>query len=282
MRSFQVVLLFLAFNPQLISQEITINGYTATELKEQCFIGFSSKSTLGVDLLEGEENLYGNSIGEYDLRIIQRDSVNFSCSYDFGNQITLPHYYPSNIDLKKDIRPNKDGINGFFEVINLTKNFNLIEVCDSQNKLSLHVESIHFVSNYCDTVSIYSDEEGLEDPFTHCIGIITAPELQETGVSNILIKFKDIVTSNVQQIDSNNDILIYPNPVIENITIRKLDSSKIYNYFIYNFSGEVISKGKIPRKMNSFQLKSPRVKGLYNLVLVDERGKILTSKFYKE
>jgi hypothetical protein len=94
--------------------------------------GYLDNATLGIDAQLGEVNIFNRPIQAYDMRVIQRDSMNFSCSatflYDFNSRVidTLEHYYATNFDSKINFRSNRDTsfLNRLFEVKFLTLNIN--------------------------------------------------------------------------------------------------------------------------------------------------------------
>ena len=57
--------------------------------------GFVQNSTLGEDVSLGEKNLFMTPVNGYEGRILQRDSINFSC----GSEFDIPDvYFPDSFD----------------------------------------------------------------------------------------------------------------------------------------------------------------------------------------
>ena len=94
------------------------------ERVDSVIFGFADNATLGVDALLGEVNIFNRPTPAYDMRVVQRDSTNFSCSTTFvydiqGNIVdTAKHYFPTNFDSKINFRSNRDTsfLNRLFEI----------------------------------------------------------------------------------------------------------------------------------------------------------------------
>lgn len=67
-------------------------------------IGQNDAATVGLDPSLGETNIYGTPYNPLDIRITQRDSINFNCLTLTGSA-SHPLYFTQNIDLKEDYRP---------------------------------------------------------------------------------------------------------------------------------------------------------------------------------
>lgn len=69
-------------------------------------IGQDDSATLGVDANLGEVDIYGTPLNPLDIRIIQRDSIQYNCLREsHWSGMEPPIYFSQNIDMKKDFRP---------------------------------------------------------------------------------------------------------------------------------------------------------------------------------
>jgi len=85
-----------------------------------------------------------------------------------------------------------------------------------------------------------------------------------------------VPTNIVEQ--ANNNIIVYPNPVTDNIFLQTSKSIKGSEYSIINFLGETIQSGKLfENKIPVNNLDS----GIYYLILLNERLELLPKKIIK-
>lgn len=69
--------------------------------------GFRSNATIGVDPSLGEKNIYGQSYGDPDIRVIQRTDKTQGNYWLYSNYNNLGvESFPENLDLKRDYRLN--------------------------------------------------------------------------------------------------------------------------------------------------------------------------------
>lgn len=82
----------------------------------------------------------------------------------------------------------------------------------------------------------------------------------------------------VKEIESNN-IEVYPNPAVNEITIQSIDT-KLKSVVIYDINGRLIKQKTVQKNKDVINVKSFK-SGVYTLQFVTEKG-ILTKKFIKQ
>ena len=81
--AFFLLLSFLSFG-----QGLTIVATAENGKKDTVTFGYKSNASLGIDTALGEKNILGQPLSDVDVRVVQRDSLNFSCTYTFTRGYT--------------------------------------------------------------------------------------------------------------------------------------------------------------------------------------------------
>jgi hypothetical protein len=115
------------------AQGLTIIGTAENGKMDTVTFGYKTSATLGIDASLGETNIFGQPSKEVDMRVVQRDSLNFSCTDTFSSgfrEDTFKHFFPLKFDSKSNFRSRSDTsfINRIFEVKFLTKNIKKISI----------------------------------------------------------------------------------------------------------------------------------------------------------
>ena len=71
--------LFLLLSFLSFGQGLTIVATAENGKKDTVTFGYKSNASLGVDTALWEKNIFGQPLSEVDVRVVQRDSLNFSC-----------------------------------------------------------------------------------------------------------------------------------------------------------------------------------------------------------
>lgn len=92
------------------------------------------------------------------------------------------------------------------------------------------------------------------------------------------IDCQDLVEVNAQQVTSQGNMSIYPNPTKNTVTIN-VDESDLHNirYDIYDLNGRMLTQGNSINQNKTINISSFET-GIYLIKLVDENGKVISSK----
>lgn len=118
MKKLLLIILFSQCLYNTYAWEASITFYVEDNVgrRDSVTFGVIDNSTLDIDTVLGESNIFGVSFDSLDIRVIQRDSLNFNCIRTTHSAWpAAPNlYFPNNIDSKIDFRP----FNGFYSVNN--------------------------------------------------------------------------------------------------------------------------------------------------------------------
>jgi len=183
--------------------------------------GFNDNSTLGVDPLLDEKNIFGTPFDSLDIRIIQRDSSHFNCIREdhFISPAAPNLYFPDNIDTKTDFRPfgKFESPNNNFEIYIHARSYPIIIRTDFSGIDGFFLEdwsSIHLLNTYCnaiDTKSIFFN------PANDTLFILT-----DSTYTTLVVNFQHEVS--IRENEKTVHWTIFPNPTTQTIKISGLDS----------------------------------------------------------
>lgn len=91
----------------IIAQEVLVSFYfeDAVGRKDTVVVGLDNNATHNIDTVFNEIDIFGTPLDSFDVRVVQRDTLANSCVYNyFWNNINGIQFYPTNRDLKVDIR----------------------------------------------------------------------------------------------------------------------------------------------------------------------------------
>ncbi|MCB9283159.1 MAG: T9SS type A sorting domain-containing protein [Lewinellaceae bacterium] len=242
--------------------------------KDTVIFGSIYNSIIGIDAILGEENIFDAPYDSLDVRVIQRDSLNFNClkcCYSGSNASGPNLYFSENIDSKRDFRPflgSYSSVNTNFEIY--------IHAVDYPVVVTVEVDcgtgwdQIYLLDSNCDV----EDYQGLyngnasfilpDSSFTTLVGYLD----QETNVKGYLEK--------------EPSWYLFPNPVQGEINISGLAGGDM-SIGIVDSKGRVIKvQGITNGSINPIDVVS-LLPGVYFVWVVGEDGKtISTRKFVKE
>ena len=67
-----------------LAQGFKIVGVSNNSVRvDSVTFGFDNNATIGIDTQLGEVNIFNQPAKPFDMRVVQRDSTNFSCTYTF-------------------------------------------------------------------------------------------------------------------------------------------------------------------------------------------------------
>lgn len=261
---------------QAFSQNFSLKLFVedAVGRKDSVIFGVNDSSSLGMDSIFGELNIYQKPFDSLDIRVIQRDSVNFNC-LSYYDKI----YFPQNIDSKIDIRPlliwgGFGSVYNNFEIIVSATNYPVVVKADF-NGINYDYDdysAINLLNDSCEFLnsqSIYSSFS-LDD---------TLFLLMNNTMNTIVANLQFEVGINEQNSTVQN-LTLFPNPAQKSITIE-LENNSDFFYSIYNLFGKIICTDK---KANSHKTElniEHLPQGIY-LLKVLSGNQIFTAKFIKE
>ncbi len=162
--------------------------------------GFRSNATIGVDPSLGEVNIYGQTYGDPDIRLIQRTDVTQGNYWLYSNYGNLGvESFPQNLDLKKDYR------------LNSLLNHYVLSIKATNYPIKLKVVHYLFAMRipYCFYLNNNSESiEGIvHERMEQNDSIIAVFDIAE---NNRLIGFHPYFIDNIpNNSDFNNDFIIY-------------------------------------------------------------------------
>ncbi|MFH1050973.1 MAG: T9SS type A sorting domain-containing protein [bacterium] len=129
-----IIILLANAISQCYSYGSTSKVWIAHEDKvDSVLIGIDNNSTIGIDTLFGEKDIKDIPMDDFEIRVIQRDTVNYNCLIDPSNK--TPIYSPNNFDTKIDYRPDPNG--ELWEIFH-SINFNF-EIITKSNKVPCNI-----------------------------------------------------------------------------------------------------------------------------------------------
>ncbi len=266
------------------AQGVTIIGTADNGKMDTVTFGFKSTATIGIDRALGEANIFGQPTKEVDMRVVQRDSLNFSCSYTFSSGFrldTFRHFYPVTFDSKSNFRSRSDTsfTNRLFEVKFFSKNIKKISIYSWQEPNFPNLSAWEGPSFYLDTCLA---------EVTHNIALVNwGPSSSDpirlqglTYFAHLFITFKTGALTSVNNDKKDLNIRLFPNPVSDRLTIDNLGISQIQEVRLFDVLGrQVLSektgfKEKIDIDVLSLQ------QGTYFASLFDKENRLVLSKMF--
>lgn len=278
MKRIYLSLLFMLIVCKLNSQNSILRMYAVDAIgnTDTLIFGLMDNASIGVDTLLGESNLFSHPLGDLDIRIRQRDSLNFSCGkIESLNQYV---YWPENIDLKTDLRPYV-GFDGF-----------------QNNTFEIYIHALHYPLNIRvdqsgvgflrDEVLLLGVDKDCDSYFVDVIGEDQEYFLDETSVETprIFYSFESfdpqyyiVNTENLNEIETNQ-VLVYPNPFNRFLNVMLANAFEV---IVYSLAGKQLFKQQLKEQETKLDL-SFLMPGMYYLNFYNtERGIVQTRKIIK-
>lgn len=240
--------------------------------KDTIIFGVNDTSTLGVDTVWGEINIFGAPHDSLDVRIIQRDSANFNCirEYNYLSPPTANLYFPDNIDSKIDFRPFGEfkSVYNSFEIYISAVSYPLTILADFSEIQNSYLEgysSIHLLDSSCnatETKPIYYNS-AKDSLFI----------LPDSTYNTLVAHFEHEVSVNEKK--REDSFILYPNPFHDEIALEGINS--IENIKIISLRGEQVYEKQIKSTGPDISL-SFLPPGCYFIVITDSKSQ----KHYKK
>ncbi len=264
----KITLFFLLFSFSLSAQEFTIIAFNTDEKTDTITIGYRPNASLGIDNQFNEVNIFGQPVTQpVDIRVLQRDSANFSCAY-LNERSTQKIFFPTNFDSKINWRNRNDTtlLNRTFELKCLTSKIKKIKI-----KQNLGYPSLNIFERYID----YENGCGLRDTFVFFIiydNVIEFLTTNNSAFSNFIIVMNKRLLLDTQSPIKNASFKTYPNPFDTQLTIEIPENQVVSDLKLVDILGRIVFSKKMnpsdPVTLDLAHLK----KGSYFLTLYDNRG----------
>ncbi|OFX23450.1 MAG: hypothetical protein A2033_12010 [Bacteroidetes bacterium GWA2_31_9] len=246
------------------AQDFSIRLFATDNIgnKDTIEFGLFYNSTLGIDSIFNEQDIYLNSWNDLYMRVIQRDSIEHNClkEYHWLDNSDAPNiYYETNRDSKIDIRP----ISGSFGTINM--NFEILikslyppvfittDFSEMEWNFYAGYSALHLLDNSCNT---------LVTKLIYYSGQSDTIYVSYSNTTTLVAEFQHEVS--IEKL-VNEYISVYLDD--ENINI-KTDSP--VNTRLYNLLGKELLKTNISQiNINNFS------NGVYIIRISDENENIL-------
>ena len=269
---------------------ISINSHTQTMtvittltngLRDTLKFGFVQNGTLGEDIVLGEKNIFSTPINGYEGRILQRDSINFSCAMQYNESRV---YYPGNFDSKVNYRNLLDTSlqNRLFELWYTDNQTDSLEFrCDIPLKSFLLYGLLAPQDCFGDPPSPIGISEITDD---------TVRQIKEKlqpglGIKQfILITNPNItITALDEKAPTKNtmDIIVYPNPTFNSFSVLCSKPQELTEILVFDSIGQLIQHDNSIHNKNEIDLRQYS-EGLYLVTFVLRSGEHITKRIVKQ
>jgi hypothetical protein len=239
--------------------------------------GLKDSSTVGTDLQYGEANIFGTSMDTLDVRVVQRDSLNFNCIQVYPWSPSANLYFPNNIDSKVDYRPFSfilQSLNDNFEIQIKSEDYPVVITADF-NELTWHFlegwSSIHLLDSNCLSVEY--------QPMEHFLSFDTLFVLSDSTFNTLVAHFEHEL--GIETTDGQAALQIFPNPTDDLVSIKS-NLRNIQLVIVQNTLGQTVLTQRL--RQNTFNvslhLKSLPT-GIYHLTVGDDLGVFASKKLLK-
>lgn len=237
---------------------------------------YNPSSTLGIDSLLGEVNIYGIPYDSLDMRVIQRDTFSTSCLYGFYNPPAQnpPMFFPENIDSKIDFRPSGNFFtaNHNFELFLQAFDYPVVIKADFSELYPEHLfwSSISSLNQACEIIQEIVFESNIDTLF-----------IIEDNTVNTFLGHIRIHTATEELKNPKHQWKVFPNPAKNNLRVEDL-TFKSGNLEIIDLTGRILAH-YAPGNANSISLNIESLeKGIYFLRYSNQFGELVsTKKFLK-
>lgn len=269
------VILFIHYQA-IEAQSIQMHGARIPAFESDLVfeIGLHYESTYGIDTILGETDISDHPIAEYDVRVVQRDSLNFECLYADVEQ-TVRVYQSPTFESRVNLRPiDSDPEYRFFEIMVLnTGDWHsfVIHLDDYYWNLQKYLESVTLIYGGCNGIIEKFvipdiDELNLTD-FVLFPRHIFTDEL----LTNIIIKLRDNLPTSIKEDSGHSGIHVFPNPTHREINILSEGELKHYSISVIDIVGNVIFSGENHTSIDLSHYPA----GIYFLLFFSPGGKFI-------
>ncbi len=274
-----ILLSFLSFG-----QGFTIVATAENGKKDTVSFGFKSNASLGVDTALGEKDIFGQPLKEVDVRVVQRDSLNFSCTYTFLRRSadiidTFKHFFPIKFDSKANFRSRSDTsfINRLFEIRFFTKNVkNLVMTRWQDNNILPYTGKLDTFAFFIDSCLNAGPNllSALWNPNSSAPAVLTGSNY----FFNFTIVFPKRMLTSINDTKATSDIRIFPNPFTDRFIIDNIGNRQIQEVRLFDVLGRQVLVQKVDFSERIEVDVSHLQQGMYCLSLFDKENRLVSSK----
>lgn len=241
--------------------------------------GLKDSSTIGIDVQYDEANIFGTLSDTLDVRVIQRDSLNFNCITDnpFGGQWSNSLYFPDNIDSKIDLRPfafDVQSLNDNFEILISAQEYPVIVRADFDDLTWHWLEgwsSIHLLDSNCNPI--------VNESMGHWSSFDTLFTLIDSSYNTVIAHFEYEV--GIAMLSKGIDLKIFPNPTKGTISIKS-NVPNMQIVTVQNTLGQTVLRQQCEQKSSNISLNVQSLPtGIYFLTVGDYQGALASQKLLK-
>ena len=261
------------------AQVFTIIATTHEGEKDTVKFGFVQNATLGEDAALGEQNVFMTPVNGYESRVLQRDSIHYSCARDYYE---TPVYFPDNFDSKFNYRDPLDTSlqNRLFEIWHSALFPDSMEfICDIPFK-SFIAQGLVFPAD-CDHeppplvgLWVISDDTSRYVKF----------KVENIGFRQQVFVTKPGITTALKELenpDKDLDVYIYPNPTSGIFYIQSHSQVQIERIYIYNSIGNLIESFNAWPSRGEFDL-GDYASGTYIIQFIPSFGNPVSRIIFKQ
>ena len=282
-----IILILTILSPFIsFAQGLTIIATAENGKKDTVTFGYKTNATQGIDAALGEKDIFGQALNETDVRIVQRDSLNFSCAYTFLRRTsilvdTFKHFFPVKFDSKSNFRSRSDTtlLNRLFEIRFFTKNVKKIVMIPWQDN------NILSYNGQMDSTFNFFVDSCLNPGNNNVISISWNPNSSApaiiTGSSyffNFIVVFPKRMLTSINDTKAASDIRIFPNPVTDRFIIDNIGNGQIQQIRLFDVLGRQVHAQKADFDERIEVDVSHLQQGTYCLSLFDKENRLVISK----
>jgi Secretion system C-terminal sorting domain len=268
----KLIILFLVISQNCFPQAYPLKIFiTDSSRIDSVLFGLRQNSTLGIDTLLGEKDIYNISPDSFDMRIIQRDALHYKCLTNTYNKKPIVSKY--NIDSKIDYRPPTlgfDSITNNFEIL-IKSDYYPYRIIGNFIKIgNYHYGSqILLLDSTCKTIISTSPH------YWESIQVIDT--IKDSKKYYLIVHLEAEV--GIKNIQNNSKWLLYPNPIDNYLIIKGINGSD-FILKIYDIVGNEIFLQNISQN-NEMKIETKYLKnGVYLLKVIDKNTNIINSQIF--
>ena len=240
-----IIFLTLLFIHSLLSaQGFNIIATADNGKKDTVIIGYKTNASINIDAVLGEADISNQALKEVDVRVVQRDSINFSCSYTFSPSFrfdTFRHFFRVKFDSKSNFRNRADTsfINRLFEIKFFTKNVKRISFIPWQDPTIPNTAALDTFDFFIDSCLNKANQNLAAidwSPASSAPATITGA----SNFSNLILVFKKRTLTQVKEKAESVDFKLYPNPTNGKLTIENTAKVPIAEIRLFDLLGHQV------------------------------------------
>jgi hypothetical protein len=270
-----VILFYLFIYNSVHSQTLSIKGYFQGEVKDEVILGLNSNASLSIDSILGEKDISSDSLDEYDIRILQRNENNFDCLFNLNqNNHNTPIFFENSFDSKINFRNIFETNYTFFEIKNLSQNFDSFVLTSDSIPLNHFIKKVWTYSDECNlSTLLISNFENISSPINNFEFLMFPTQSLDQFIDRFVIEFDStfILANSIDKKEIRN-IKVFPNPALEYVVIENFNIQKNkLKMNLYNINGLFQSNYLLTDKINKIDISS-LVQGIYFLEIIDNKN----------